>query len=99
VRSAPSSDLKEQKRLGLCSTSEVHPKADGTLVQHPPDGIQPHGHTAMPLPLIRRAFSTDCALLLLTSGWKLLKSTGEGVILILLNEISGLVSYKIGGLA
>lgn len=65
----------------------------------PQMGSSPVDILQMPLTLIQRAFSAGSALLLLTSGWKLLKSSGEGVILIPLNEISGLVSYKIGGLA
>lgn len=37
------------------------------------------------------AVSMGCSPLLFTSGQKLLKFTGEGVILILFNEINGLV--------
>ena len=48
------------------------------------------------------AVSAGCSPLLFTSGRKLLKFTDEGVILILLNEINGLVSQmliKLRGLA
>ena len=48
------------------------------------------------------AVATGCSPLLFTSGQKLLKFTGEGVTLILLNEINGLVSQtliKLRGLA
>lgn len=48
------------------------------------------------------AISAGCSPLLFTSDRKLLKFTGEGVILILFNEINGLVSemlIKLQGLA